>query len=44
MIPVLDPKVGETIYDLRSGASGRSIQIPIRKADNPSTEDMEFTN
>ena len=45
MIAVLDPKVGETIYDPACGSGGflvEAYKYLLEKTDNPSTEDMEF--
>lgn len=45
MIAVLDPKVGETIYDPACGSGGflvESYKYLLEKSDNLSTNDMEF--
>ena len=45
MIAVLDPKVGETIYDPACGSGGflvESYKYMLEKSDNLSTNDMEF--
>ena len=45
MIAVLDPKIGETIYDPACGSGGflvESYKYLLEKSDNLSTNDMEF--
>ena len=45
MIAVLDPKVGETIYDPACGSGGflvESYKYLLEKSDNLSTNDMQF--
>ena len=45
MIAVLDPKVGETIYDPACGSGGflvESYKYMLEKSENLSTNDMEF--